>query len=165
MILKYLENYPEEELSEMRDKLSHEGWQSDPLLPEKWLVRKCEGSTNGQFDVNYYFLSKEGVMFHSIKAAITHMTQSELYNEHNIEQIKIKLEQEIRKNRPQKYDWLEDENLPEGWKYRTVVKAGIRTDFVLTNDGDQFQSRLVFQASYFITNLHMIICNNNFKCV
>ena len=29
----------------------------------------------------------------------------------------------------------------QGWKYRTIIKGGIRTDFVLTSDGAQHQSR------------------------
>merc|ERR1712142_938944 len=69
------------------------------------------------------------------------MERRQEYNEGDIKRIKTRLENETRKNRPQKYDWLEDENLPPGWKYRTIVKAGIRTDYVITEVGAQFQSR------------------------
>merc|ERR1719211_618250 len=63
------------------------------------------------------------------------------YTDVDIKRIRTRLENETRKNRPQKYDWLDDENLPEGWKYRTIIKGGIRTDFVLTAEGAQHQSR------------------------
>ena len=135
------ENAPAEAIESMREKLRFEGWENDDHLPEGWKVRKSEGSTNGMFDVNYYYLSKEGIMFHSTKAVISYMTNSQLYSQEDIARIKTRLEVETRKNRPQKYDWLEDENLPPGWKYRTIIKAGIRTDYVITETGAQFQSR------------------------
>merc|ERR1719323_1032222 len=124
------EEYPGDQILAMRECLVHEGWSDDPMLPSGWKVRKTEGSTNGQFDVNYYYIAVDGTMFHSTRAVIQYM-----------ERIKTRLENETRKNRPQKYDWLEDENLPTGWKYRTIIKGGIRTDFVLTAEGAQHQSR------------------------
>ena len=135
------ESYPTEAVEEMRGKLRHEGWEEDSHLPTGWRVRKSEGSTNGMFDVNYYYLSKEGIMFHSTKAVINYMKNNQTYSDEDINKIKMRLEIETRKNRPQKYDWLEDDNLPAGWKYRTIVKAGIRTDYVITETGAQFQSR------------------------
>ena len=135
------ENYPAASIEDMREKLKFEGWEDDIHLPEGWKVRKSEGSTNGMFDVNYYYLSKEGIMFHSTKAVISYMKSTDTYSEEDIDKIKTRLEMETRKNRPQKYDWLEDENLPAGWKYRTIVKGGIRTDYVITEVGAQFQSR------------------------
>ena len=131
-----------EQVELMRSCLIHEGWDNDSHLPPNWKVRKSEGSTNGQFDVNYYYLSSDGTMFHSTRAVINYMKKRpQEYNEGDIKQIKTRLENETRKNRPQKYDWKEEENLPEGWKYRTIIKGGIRTDFILTAEGGQHQSR------------------------
>ena len=131
-----------EQVELMRSCLIHEGWEDDSHLPPAWKVRKSEGSTNGQFDVNYYYLSSDGTMFHSTRAVINYMKKRpQEYNEGDIKQIKTRLENETRKNRPQKYDWKEEENLPEGWKYRTIIKGGIRTDFILTAEGGQHQSR------------------------
>ena len=136
------ENYSEESIKEMREKLKFEGWEDDVHhLPEDWKVRKSEGSTNGHFDVNYYYLSNDGIMFHSTKAVISYMRKSDDYTEDDVSKIKQRLEIETRKNRPQKYNWLDDERLPEGWKYRTITKAGIRTDYVITENNYQFQSR------------------------
>ena len=108
------ENYPEEQIVAMRECLVHEGWGNDSLLPSGWKVRKSEGSTNGQFDVNYYYIAVDGTMFHSTRAVINYMEKRQEYNETDIKRIKTRLENETRKNRPQKYDWLEDENLPPG---------------------------------------------------
>jgi len=135
------ENYPEVDIVAMRGKLVYEGWEDDDLLPPGWKVRKSEGSTNGVFDVNYYYLSSDGTMFHSTRAVITYMKRRQDYTDKDIEKIKTRLENETRKNRPQKYDWLEEDMLPPGWKYRTIVKGGIRTDFILTAEGGQHQSR------------------------
>jgi len=135
------EEYPESQILEMRECLVHEGWEDDDLLPNGWKVRKSEGSTNGMFDVNYYYISIDGTMFHSTRAVINYMKKRPEYNETDIKKIKTRLENETRKNRPQKYDWQEEENLPPGWKYRTIIKGGIRTDFILTAEGAQHQSR------------------------
>jgi hypothetical protein len=132
----------EDAVAAMRGKLRHEGWLDDPLLPPGWKVRKAEGCTNGMFDVNYYYLARDGTMFHSTRAVVNFMKRPENgYSEADIGRIKARLENETRKNRPQKYVWLEDPQLPPGWRYRTIIKAGIRTDFVLTEAGAQFQSR------------------------
>ena len=112
------ENYPDDQIVSMRECLVHEGWIDDALLPAGWKVRKSEGSTNGQFDVNYYYIAVDGTMFHSTRAVINYMERRPEYNETDIKRIKTRLENETRKNRPQKYDWLEDENLPQG-KYFT----------------------------------------------
>ena len=136
------EEAPSEQVELMRVCLIHEGWDDDKHLPVGWKVRKSEGSTNGQFDVNYYYLSSDGTMFHSTRAVINYMKKRpEEYSEADIQQIKTRLQNETRKNRPQKYDWIEEENLPTGWKYRTIIKGGIRTDFILTAEGGQHQSR------------------------
>ena len=141
--LQYLINSdaPSAAVEAMRAKLRHEGWLDDPLLPPGWKVRKAEGSTNGMFDVNYYYLAKDGTMFHSTRAVVNFMKKSADYTEADIGRIKARLESETRKNRPQKYVWHDDPLLPAGWRYRTIIKAGIRTDFVLTEAGAQFQSR------------------------
>merc|ERR1719350_1472566 len=135
------EGYTESQVLAMRECLVHEGWEDDDLLPHGWKVRKSEGSTNGMFDVNYYYISVDGTMFHSTRAVINYMKKRPEYNDTDIKKIKTRLENETRKNRPQKYDWQEEENLPPGWKYRTIIKGGIRTDFILTAEGAQHQSR------------------------
>ena len=110
------EEYPDDQILAMRECLVHEGWSDDPMLPSGWKVRKTEGSTNGQFDVNYYYIAVDGTMFHSTRAVIQYMEKMPGYNQEDIKRIKTRLENETRKNRPQKYDWLEDENLPTGVK-------------------------------------------------
>ena len=62
------ESYPEAQIVAMRECLVHEGWGEEALLPAGWMVRKSEGSTNGQFDVNYYYIAVDGTMFHSTRA-------------------------------------------------------------------------------------------------
>ena len=136
------EGAQQELVEQMRTCLIHEGWDDDTHLPTGWKVRKSEGSTNGQFDVNYYYLSSDGTMFHSTRAVINYMKKRPTeYTEKQQQQVKTRLQNETKKNRPQKYDWQEEEKLPVGWKYRTIIKGGIRTDFILTAEGGQHQSR------------------------
>ena len=108
------ERYAEEQIVAMRECLVHEGWGNDALLPPGWKVRKSEGSTNGAYDVNYYYIAVDGTMFHSTRAVINYMERRPEYNDADIKRIKTRLENETKKNRPQKYEWLDDENLPEG---------------------------------------------------
>ena len=41
------ENCDQEEISAMRESLVHEGWERGDFLPEDWMIRKSEGTTNG----------------------------------------------------------------------------------------------------------------------
>merc|ERR550539_1409785 len=79
------EGVESEQVELMRSCLIHEGWEDDSHLPPAWKVRKSEGSTNGQFDVNYYYLSSDGTMFHSTRAVINYMKKRpQDYNESDI---------------------------------------------------------------------------------
>ena len=88
------ENCDQDEISAMRESLVHEGWERGDFLPEDWMIRKSEGTTNGIYDVDYWYLSVEGVLFRSTKAVVEFMTESESYTENDINMITVKLEQE-----------------------------------------------------------------------
>jgi hypothetical protein len=80
---------PDADVEAMRAKLCHEGWLDDPMLPPGWKVRKAEGSTNGMFDVNYYYLDKNGTMFHSTRSVVNFMKNSADYTDLDIGRIKV----------------------------------------------------------------------------
>jgi len=134
-------NNEEDEIEEMRDMLKHEGWEETDMLPHGWRVRKTEGSTKGVYNSECYFLSKKGQMFHSTKAVIEHMKGNEQYDEEDIAKIGMMLEDDMKKNRNEKYIWEEDPNLPEGWKFRSIMSKGVYKDYVLSPDGTQFSCR------------------------
>ena len=60
-------------------------------------MKKSESFT----DVDYSLMSSTGEVFNSMKLALEHMESNEEYTELD------------KQNRQQKYDWLDDENLPE----------------------------------------------------
>jgi hypothetical protein len=39
------------------------GWEEAAFLPAGWQLRKSEGSTNGVYDVDYWFLAPDGALF------------------------------------------------------------------------------------------------------
>ena len=72
----------------MRSKLSFEGWETNPLLPNNWLFKRIwEGViSNGSFSSNTVYLSSEGKVFESNKTAIDFMAANKKsYKKENIE--------------------------------------------------------------------------------
>ena len=101
------EGFPASEIEDMREKLVHEGWESNPALPKDWKIRKSEGTTNGIYDVDYWFLSVEGLLFRSTKSVCDFMKESGSYSQEDVAKISKELESERTKIRQQKYDWLD----------------------------------------------------------
>merc|ERR1719369_2770702 len=86
------ETFNQKDIDDMRNMLIHEGWESDDFLPNSWKIRKSEGTTNGIYDVDYWYLSVEGLLFRSTKAVVEFMTEHDNYNQQHIDQITQKLE-------------------------------------------------------------------------
>merc|ERR550519_742400 len=135
------QKYHQVEIEVMRVMLKFEGWEETELLPSGWKFRRTEGTSKGVYNSECCFLSKEGKMFHSTKAAIEHMKEDEQCDNEDIVNIGVLLEDEIKKNRNEKYVWQEDPNLPDGWKFRSIVSKGVNKDYVLSPDGTQFTCR------------------------
>ena len=57
------EGFSEEDINCMREMLIHGGWERGSFLPQDWMIRKSEGTTNGIYDVDYWYLSVEGNLF------------------------------------------------------------------------------------------------------
>merc|ERR1719350_1964365 len=75
------EGFPADQIEDMREMLVHEGWESNPALPKDWKIRKSEGTTNGIYDVDYWFLSVEGLLFRSTKSVCDFMKESGSYSQ------------------------------------------------------------------------------------
>merc|ERR1712203_419084 len=86
-----------------------------------WKIRKSEGTTNGIYDVDYWFLSVEGLLFRSTKSVCDFMKESGSYSQEDVAKISKELESERTKIRQQKYDWLDgNPTVPPGWKVRVA---------------------------------------------
>ena len=81
------EGFSEEDINCMREMLIHEGWERGSFLPQDWMIRKSEGTTNGIYDVDYWYLSVEGNLFRSTKTVVEFMTESESYSQADIDEI------------------------------------------------------------------------------
>ncbi len=107
-----------------------------------WMIRKTEGTRDGIYDVDFWMLNIQGNVFRSTKTAIEFLTNSNDYNQSDIDKITTELEKERRQARMLKYDWLEnDPSVPFGWRLRHVDGKSVRRTFFLSKDGFQFACR------------------------
>ena len=130
------EKYPAMEVEEMRQCLRHEGWETNRNLPKDWRIRS-KGSSQKKND-GYTFLSTDGDEFKSAVRAVEHMKDNpDLYDDYEIEALKVFLEECSVLGRMSNFEWERDETVPSGWKSRL---SGQRTLF-LSPDGKGFPCR------------------------
>jgi len=82
---------PQFEIDDMKSLLACEGWESIELLPQGWLFKRIwEGQdTNGRTISNTHYISDEGLLFESVKAAIEYIQSYRTdYNEQHVHRIK-----------------------------------------------------------------------------
>ena len=101
----------------MRQFLTHEGWQFKPSsLPSGWMVRyKLQKKDKGY---KYEFLSRDCQLFESIRQAVDYLRISVEYSEDDVKRIEDMTDYEMKQLRGAKYDWISDDSVPSGWKYR-----------------------------------------------
>ena len=130
-----------EDLMRMVDGLRQDGWMSDDMLPYGWFMKpdRCRGKRK---EAHFNYLSEDYQYHRSTKAAIAHMKSSG-FDQAAIDRLVRKTEDEGRKLRPDKYNWIEgDESVPEGWKIRIVnCSNGLDREFFLAPDGSSYSGR------------------------
>ena len=134
---------PEDIVEEMRGKLLHEGWVTDPLFPEKWLIKKWEGkkrSKTGKLDQDLKFLTREGHRLESFKTVIEHL-EAYKYGDEAISNVRAFKEQWSVSVRRGGFDWEECSiSLPPGWQKRRG-QGKTESEHILSPEGVQFRSR------------------------
>ena len=67
------------------------------------------------------------------------------YSQEDMDKLQAKSRKEGNKLRPDKYDWISDnETVPEGWKLRIVhCSNGLDREFLLAPDGASYSGILV----------------------
>ena len=134
---------PEDIVEEMRGKLLHEGWVTDPLFPDKWLIKKWEGkkrSKTGKLDQDLKFLTREGHRLESFKTVIEHL-EAYKYGDEAISNVKAFKEQWSVSVRRGGFDWEECSiSLPAGWQKRRG-QGKTESEHILSPEGVQFRSR------------------------
>jgi len=120
--------YKEADICTMKATMEGSGWSSHNLLPAGWIVRKEKQKTplrkTGDFGRHHFsimFISSEGDLFNSFVKASEYLTESGKYTEDDVSKLQ-ELKVELANNRRLGNDhlWKEEDNLPEGWKVKTV---------------------------------------------
>ena len=105
---------PSEDIEAMRQCLIHEGWETNPELPEDWRTRKIKSYMQ--------CMTPRGRWFPSINMAVKYMQQ---FGECDINVEKVRQKTEVGKKKKTKrpeikrwWGWKEHPNLPAGWKMK-----------------------------------------------
>lgn len=135
-------NYPEDDISRLRESFSSDGWSESDLLPSSWKFRKCKADRN-----EYQFIAPSGDIFNSRRGLIEHlrsdpgMTETDVANAQQLfDEIKATWVNNLQ-------DYVEgDKSVPPGWriKYFSGVKANGKErerNYILAPSGTRFQSR------------------------
>ena len=130
---------PEEQLARMRESMKE--WSSSELLPKNWMF-KFQRRKQGELD-QVIFLMENGQCVRGGTGAIKTLEESEIYQEEDITNINIFLQDSAKLARKGLVDELESLTrktaslvLPEGWKSRMVGSK----EYVISPEGDQFNS-------------------------
>ena len=124
----------EEDRAKMREAMGVDGWHGSRLLPAGWMFK--EGSNaNTTKKQTLELLSSEGAHFKSYKMAIEYMKASYTYNEEDIRGVQFLVEELSGARRSRSSDFLEKEDLPQGWKSK-LTSCG--KEFFISPDGRQF---------------------------
>ena len=121
--LQYLiqQGHPEEDRDRMRTAMAQDGWLRDKNLPVGWIYKEvsfpCK-SRPGSLARQMTILSSEGAKFNSFKLAKEFMQVSLAYDQSDVAKIDQLMKAKASKRREHFYDWLEDKDLPQGWKVK-----------------------------------------------
>ena len=126
----------EEDRARMREAMQVDGWHGSRLLPTGWMYKEGPtANTNNEKRKPLQLLSSEGAHFKSYKMAIEYMKASYTYNEEDIRGIQFLVEELSGARRTRSCEFLEKENLPQGWKTK-LTSCG--KEFFISPDGRQF---------------------------
>ena len=137
-------SFSSDQVDEMRDLTSHEGWERSQYLPFNWIFKQTWTETGSDISI----LSEEGDLIKGYKFAEIYMEEKMKYDASDIANLKLLMEDNRRVRRlgrpvtqiqASAFSWQEgDSSLPKGWKMR---KVGSKSAF-LSPDGQQFLNRV-----------------------
>ena len=134
MALKFMvENqYPVDQIEEMRENLKHDNWHPDTSLPEKWLYQKNKSGGYSYINQNgLYFKNKIDILASLEKNADLSFLNNFLRKKKKGEEINVIRSSLIADG------WNPDESLPDKWLYKKIGK----TNFI-NEDGLRLRQRL-----------------------
>ena len=119
------------DIEEMEQKLVHEGFKTNSLLPQGWKFR-CNNFHKFQF------LNEDCKLFTTLKDATDAVNKN--YSLEDSDRFKMFVEITSIEKRMENYSWEESCTVPAGWKVRVAEGKSAKT-FYLSPDGHQFASR------------------------
>ena len=128
----------EAEAAQLRSGLKADGWIVHPLLPPGWLA-KSVCSTGSVLK----FLTAHNKLLVGKKKVLKYLEESEKYDNFTRENVEkfTSLFLNTRRVTSQGDEWLKDESLPEGWKYKNQGGKGADLARILSPSGELFPSR------------------------
>ena len=130
--------YSEQKIKDLRHKLlaSSEKWKESNLLPEGWIY-KFRGVDSSTTAIMYF--SREGQTYHSMKNAMDFMNSlANAYKQKDIEKCKEFLRTVVQ-YAARKYDWSQDDTVPEGWSVRKAGDGDKESGQILSPEGLAFR--------------------------
>ena len=108
-------------------------------------------------EAHYNYLSCDMQCLRSTKAAVAFLTNDPRYTQQDIDNLLKKSQDEGKRLRPDKYDWLEGvDSVPQGWKVRMVTCSnGLVREFFLAPDGSSCSGKLPLSVTTQESTYHM----------
>ena len=106
-------------VEKLKPKLRQEGYQASALLPKGWMARQRPNAN--QLDVE--FLTAKLQTLKGLERALEWLKTSNDKKKHKIEDLRRYVQKIQQGVNVRKHTWVEDDDLPKGWKMRTVGKG------------------------------------------
>ena len=141
------ENFEEYEIDQMKRKMvEHERWEYSAKVPFGWLFKENTGS---KYEIS--FMSREGEIFKSFLKATEYVKIHDGYSRLDLDLLHQLSEERSNENRIKGYQWIESNDLPKGWRFRSYI-GKVERDFILSPEGKQFPCRRLAYMSMFEDN-------------
>ena len=136
-----MENYNEQDIRKL-DTTSCDWISNSKNLPEGWKYRYISKKSG---HLGYYFMTPDGNKLTGMKQMLQFLKENKFANDdiNKVNALVGSVENKKRKKHVRKYNWLANDNIPGGWKYRSVrLKTGHSRMFFMKPDGSKLRGRI-----------------------
>ena len=123
------------DIEKMREGLHCENWYSHSLLPIGWKMRSTEKAKNIKV-----FLTRDAKFIPGYKKAAMFIKTSKEFSKTDSTRFEQLISQESLSCRDESYEWMIDQYLPIGWKFR-CQEGKTEKEYFLAPDQSQYTSR------------------------
>ena len=126
-----------EDIEEMRRLTEHENFQESPFLPKDWIVKTWTDEEKGQDHSRVKFLSSEGDIIVSYKAAGAYMMKSSLYTDGDVKQVTELMSENSKQKRLYNHTEIQNKKMSTSLK----LSNSRNKEFYIASDGTQFVTK------------------------